>query len=1355
MSVTPPFHDPISSLNLSDTFYTWYRRTNDVVQKLNPLEIYGITASTEAGFDGLTIDIHEATGIATIGYVLPYTIPNDHDFTGGLTFSGDIIAVGGSTFEGNVQFDPNDTNGFVHFNTGNVQFESGVNKVEFFTALINIDGSQVSDPFITISDSNIETENTDISVDLKSGKSVVIGDTSTSPSATDPAFESKVPSAFYTNVWFASKALGYGVYPTVEFESDVTINALSESVKFTSLAGSRSLVFDSNSATFSGGPNVTWSYTNSGGVEFANAATLTVKSDTTFTEDGSVTLKGDVTLIGKVYDTQVENPGSGYVLITDPNGTLRYGNKQYIWNTDDAGLGTRRFAMNYWIANMAFIAGRAAQGLGLVLPRYYVFSRRSLLPTNYNSSEFHGASHGGITFHPGYYSLVRAYSDSAVSGHTNEDGTPAPLFFGGTMSSDHARIYACGGYKTFGLPYPEMGPTFSGLTGCSDQRMKDKYWWADINIYEGMTDPLLEYAGTTGGVHYSRFPATEKKYWTSNMRVLPTHYGNNVSEDWGDVSAGASLGVGVPVVPGTKWLAGYPQDNEVYWSNNHRQYGSPYTTSAPEIVYEDLVDLVGSESIGLFGGKISKHDTLRLSESPYMWNVTFKYSIPAGTRFIIGLQLQPTQQRQWNDHPWDAYPYNRGGTGEPGYDDYEGKARRVIQVPSHITRAETFGSDETSEIQRMLRVKSSDWIKRIWKLAHKAATAQNSGWRYRDEWADTATTDGSTIGHIVDNQETDDRTFTKADFTDSGLPMTDINTINYGDWSSAKMQSVLVDGISHAREWIKQQHPNLSFSYFDGDSTAERMADFHDKWDAWFGENDGSEGIPMHLWNEMWHRLCVDEGIQADLHFGAYGVTGCGRDLDGFLYGARDPAPDDYEPSGDAYSWGSRNHGENESRLYSHGPFGVPLDTPNLSGPDLGYYDRVIRPQRIREWQRGGKRYGELERQLSLMGSVFRDATPPYNHEVMSGWGYNARVVWYPNLSYTDGYMAGPTFSTSFIDPATGVTSSGVFDDGGIEIIPSERCHFWSDNREMMPWWMSYSKAAYDYYGQLPAVTGDIYGTHTMGGAGVTNSNKHDVELRAFFNDNNNPIFSPFKNEQDGDWIRWKKSGGTETLPSYERLSTWGSGYVYHSPSISDQILDQFNSSNLEGYQSEFELEDYRGNIYKADGFHKGAVYTKNPRVYEDRSRFTTIDLDFTDIEPEVYSETTQRINKTNPQTGYITLQIPAPVGGLSSNTDGIQDPYDVSEHELYLKTKILTMDIREDWKSTPKEIWEDTYDMYYDKSPDFVVYDFDGSQIHATNLRDYGEQRDGNDDVDDHKIYAGSYRESVQLLATRITIQR
>ena len=56
-----------------------------LIQKLNPLEIYGITAGV-GEVAGITIDINRATGAAVIGLDLPLHITGPHKFGGGISF---------------------------------------------------------------------------------------------------------------------------------------------------------------------------------------------------------------------------------------------------------------------------------------------------------------------------------------------------------------------------------------------------------------------------------------------------------------------------------------------------------------------------------------------------------------------------------------------------------------------------------------------------------------------------------------------------------------------------------------------------------------------------------------------------------------------------------------------------------------------------------------------------------------------------------------------------------------------------------------------------------------------------------------------------------------------------------------------------------------------------------------------------------------------------------------------------------------------------------------------------------------------------------------------------------------------
>jgi hypothetical protein len=98
-NTTPPVDDQIPSLYLSDTFYTWFNNTNDLINKVNPIELYSITADTTGYLspiqkDGITID-DLGNGNFKIGYILPTEITGGHTFTQHVRFlngvSGDIV----------------------------------------------------------------------------------------------------------------------------------------------------------------------------------------------------------------------------------------------------------------------------------------------------------------------------------------------------------------------------------------------------------------------------------------------------------------------------------------------------------------------------------------------------------------------------------------------------------------------------------------------------------------------------------------------------------------------------------------------------------------------------------------------------------------------------------------------------------------------------------------------------------------------------------------------------------------------------------------------------------------------------------------------------------------------------------------------------------------------------------------------------------------------------------------------------------------------------------------------------------------------------------------------------------------
>lgn len=92
----------LNTISLSDNFRAWFDKTNEIVETLNPVAVYGITPGT-----GITVAIN-TNGIATVGLSLEDATTGDTDFTGSLTFSNEVrftgltLDVSGATLFGNV-----------------------------------------------------------------------------------------------------------------------------------------------------------------------------------------------------------------------------------------------------------------------------------------------------------------------------------------------------------------------------------------------------------------------------------------------------------------------------------------------------------------------------------------------------------------------------------------------------------------------------------------------------------------------------------------------------------------------------------------------------------------------------------------------------------------------------------------------------------------------------------------------------------------------------------------------------------------------------------------------------------------------------------------------------------------------------------------------------------------------------------------------------------------------------------------------------------------------------------------------------------------------------------------------------
>lgn len=113
--------DNLNGIYLSDTFRAWFDKTNQIINTLNPLEIYGIT-NDQGEYAGITFTVG-SDGIVTVGLDLPNSLTGDFTFVNGVTFagfvnvSGSTVDFGGATLYGKVVRSINGQTGDVVFNT--------------------------------------------------------------------------------------------------------------------------------------------------------------------------------------------------------------------------------------------------------------------------------------------------------------------------------------------------------------------------------------------------------------------------------------------------------------------------------------------------------------------------------------------------------------------------------------------------------------------------------------------------------------------------------------------------------------------------------------------------------------------------------------------------------------------------------------------------------------------------------------------------------------------------------------------------------------------------------------------------------------------------------------------------------------------------------------------------------------------------------------------------------------------------------------------------------------------------------------------------------------------------------------
>ena len=96
MTQPPSPGNTMADLLTSDTFRTWFDRSNEIIGFVNPIEVYGLTNDTI--LPGVTFEI-DSDGIAKLGLKLPRFITGDYIFGGGVTFEGDLITFTGNTVD--------------------------------------------------------------------------------------------------------------------------------------------------------------------------------------------------------------------------------------------------------------------------------------------------------------------------------------------------------------------------------------------------------------------------------------------------------------------------------------------------------------------------------------------------------------------------------------------------------------------------------------------------------------------------------------------------------------------------------------------------------------------------------------------------------------------------------------------------------------------------------------------------------------------------------------------------------------------------------------------------------------------------------------------------------------------------------------------------------------------------------------------------------------------------------------------------------------------------------------------------------------------------------------------------------
>lgn len=207
----------IGSVYTSSTFRAWFDKTNEIIFKLNPLEIYGITNGT-----GITYEV-DGDGIATIALDLPSVFGGDFSFQDGVTFegslniSGSTVDFGGATLYGKVVRSVNGQTGDVVFSTVSTPTNAVTGDILFYTP------GGTWDTYSLFSDGPVDANRTPFHIGGSGG--VFIGTTSGGPTAASfikegelqiVGKENSYPAIYMTNPNVSGLITNSGVFLTYE-----------------------------------------------------------------------------------------------------------------------------------------------------------------------------------------------------------------------------------------------------------------------------------------------------------------------------------------------------------------------------------------------------------------------------------------------------------------------------------------------------------------------------------------------------------------------------------------------------------------------------------------------------------------------------------------------------------------------------------------------------------------------------------------------------------------------------------------------------------------------------------------------------------------------------------------------------------------------------------------------------------------------------------------------------------------------------------------------------------------------------------------------------------------------------------